>query len=130
MQRIIDLDAAVPEGFKVKLDGEYYLLPGDIPIPDFIAIERLVNTLEDPESEASAGEILQELYERALDLFRIEQPDLEELAIGPQRLGALVVGLYSSAAEEDEGKAGGGRPTKAGTRSGKKTTTKRSRGSR
>lgn len=125
-QKIIDLDAAVPDSIGVKCDGEIYELPGDIPIPRFLEIERLVNKLNSPE-ETDAG-TLERLYEMVLDLFREGDPDIEELPIGPHRLGALVVQLYSSAADADD--EGGQRPTKGGTRSTSKTKTKRSRGSR
>jgi hypothetical protein len=124
-QRIIDLDEAVPEDLGVKVDGQIYDLPGDIPIPRYLEIERLVDRLDDPEQADGQG--LKRLYEQILDLFRVRQPDLEELPIGPRRLGALVVQLYSQAADGDGGEEE--RPTRAGTRSTSRKTG-RSRGSR
>lgn len=127
-QKIVDLDAAVPENLAVKCGGEIYDLPGDIPIPDYIEIERLVETLNDPEAEGSGQERLQELYGRVLELFQIKQPDLEKLPIGPRRLGVLVVSLYSGGAEaEDDDEE---RPTKRSTKSGTKGQSKRSASSR
>jgi hypothetical protein len=127
-QRIIDLDAAVPEGIAVKINGEKYLLPGDIPVPDYLEIARLSEKLSTGD-EASA-EALEGLYEQVLDLFRIEQPDLEDLPIGPERLGTLIMGLYSAAAEEDAPTSA--RPTKSrnGTASTRKKRPKRSASSR
>ncbi|HEY0391027.1 MAG TPA: hypothetical protein VGC63_04895 [Solirubrobacterales bacterium] len=126
-QKIIDLDAAVPENLGVKCGGVVYDIPGDIPIPDYIEIERLVEALNDPEAEGSGQERLSELYDRVLELFRVKQPDLEELPIGPRRLGVLVVSLYSGGAEvEDDEK----RPTRASTPSTKKTPRKKSPGSK
>lgn len=124
-QKIVDLDAAVPENLGVRCGGVVYDLPGDIPIPDYIEIERLVEALNDPEAEGSGQERLQELYARVLELFQIKQPDLTELPIGPRRLGVLVVSLYSGAEEVEEE-----RPTRASTPSTKKTPRKRSRGSK
>ena len=126
-QRIIDLDVIVPERIGVKIDDEVYDLPGDIPVPDYLAIARLTDALGD-EAE-NAGETFEELYERVIDLFRVHNPDLVDLPLGPTRLGALVVQLYTQAAEEDAPPA---RPTKAksGTRSTSRTKSKRSRSSK
>lgn len=122
-QKIVDLDVVAPETFGVKIDGEIYQLPGDIPIPDYIEIERLTNGLTDENDPTS----IRDLYERVLDLFRIHQPELEELPIGPMRLGALVVQLYAGGIEEDEEE----RPTKPrGTRSTSRKRQTRSRSSR
>ena len=126
-QKIVDLDAAVPENLAVKCGGVIYDLPGDIPIPDYIEIERLVDALNDPEAEGSGQERLQELYDRVLELFRIKQPDLEKLPIGPRRLGVLVVSLYSGGTREVEDEE---RPTKRSTKSGTKGRSKRSASSR
>ena len=120
---IVDLDIVVPENLPVRIRGEIYELPGDIPIPDFVEIERLVKSLDEGEGN------LQALYDKILDLFRIEQPDLEKLPIGARQLGALIPQLYMSAADQDDGDAN--RPPQgAGTRSGKKTRPKRSASSR
>jgi hypothetical protein len=116
-QKIVDLDAAVPENLHVRCEGAIYDLPGDIPIPDYIEIERLVDALNDPEGEGSGQERLQELYSRVLELFQIKQPDLEELPIGPRRLGVLVVSLYSGGTTEVEDEDE--RPTKRATKATK-----------
>lgn len=110
-QKIIDLDAAVPESIGVKIDGVVYELPGDIPVPDFLAIARLLEDLGDASEDADPARALSQLYEAILDLFRKENTlptnaeGEEELPIGPQRLGNLVVELYADAAEDDAGKA-------------------------
>jgi hypothetical protein len=130
-QQITDLSEAVPETFPVRLEheGPVYQLPGDIPIPDFIELERLVNDLEDPEAEGTGGEKLQALYEKVLEIFQVHQPDLESLPIGPKRLGALIVHLYSGAADADGGDDA--RPPKAaGTPSTKPKRSKRSASSK
>lgn len=130
-QRIINLDAAVPEAITVVIDGENYELPGDIPIPDFIEIERLMKQLGDPET--AGAETLEALYDCVLGIFQVKQPDIEELPIGPQRLGSLVFQLYAGAADEDEGKAEAApaRPTRGTTSTSKrKKRQTRSRGSK
>ncbi len=130
-QRIIDLDAAIPAAIGVQIDGEIYDLPGDIPIPDLIALERAVADLEDPESTTPATVRMETLYEQVLDLFRVRQPDLEDLPLGPERLGALIVGIYTKAADEDDAEAAPGKAKpRGGTRSTSKTRSKRSRGSK
>lgn len=131
-QQIIDLDQAVPESLIVKLGGKRYKLPGDIPIPDYLAIQRLSNSITEAAGEADGeqvAQVMEELYERVLELFRIEQPDLEELPLGPQRLGALVVAIYTRAAEEDADATDP--PTRrAGTRSSSSRRKSRSRSSK
>lgn len=119
-QKIIDLDVVVPEKVGAQIDGVVYDLPGDIPVPDYLEIARLADSLDDEADDGAdpeaAGEKLQALYDRVMDLFRVHQPDLDELPIGPQRLASLVVQLYTGLADQDEPE----RPTKprrAGTRS-------------
>lgn len=129
-QRIIDLDVALPEGIDVVINKETYSLPGDIPVPDFLEISRLTDRIEDPKTKPEeVNGLIEEIYDRVMELFRLENPDLEELPLGPQRLGALVVQLYAGAAEED---GADDRPPKrkAGTRSTSRSKTKTSRGSR
>lgn len=132
-QKIIDLDAAVPSSMGVRINGKVYEVPGDIPIPQFLEIERLTRALDSPE-EGEGGRTLEQLYEVVLDLFREKDPDIEDLPIGPHRLGALVVQLYSGAADADAGDEGDGdrptRPRRSGTRSTSKARRKRSRGSK
>lgn len=119
-QRIIDLDAVVPETIGVKIDGEVFELPGDIPVPTFLAIGRLLEDLGgEPED---AGNALEDLYERTLELFRVHQSDLEELPIGPKRLGTLIVELYTEAAEADEGKDEAPPPSRRNGSSGTRST--------
>jgi hypothetical protein len=124
-QTIIDLDKAAPEDIGVKLEGEIYALPGDIAIPRLLKIERLMSQLDGSEDAGEGDTPFLELYEEVLELFRLRQPDLEELDMGARQLGALVVRLYTVAAEEDEKEE---RPTKASTRSTSRS--KRSRGSK
>jgi hypothetical protein len=133
-QRIIDLDVAMPQSVAVKVRGKLYDLPGDIPVPDFLEIQQLTEELEtavEGGNDDGSDETIAELYERVMDLFRIENPALENLPLGPRRLGALVVQLYAGAAEEDGATEDPPRSKAAGTRStSRKQPTKRSRGSK
>jgi hypothetical protein len=127
-QTIIDLDRAVPERLSVRVEGEIFDLPGDIPIPDFIEIERLSASLTEPaEDGPSPTDLLEALNDKMLELFQIHQPDVEKLPLGPRRLGHLIPQLYAGAAESDGGDEN--RPPKGGTRSMRKPP-KRSRSSR
>lgn len=130
-QRIIDLDAVVPEDIVVKLtveeDGRSverkYPLPSDIPIPDFLRIARTLDSLTNLGAD-EAAEALEDAYELVLDLFRIKSPSLESLPIGPRRLLALIVQVYG---EEDTPEPD--RPTRRrnGTRSTSRSKPTRSR---
>ncbi len=132
MTRIIDLDVLVPDDLAVRIDGELYKLPSDIPIPEYLRLSRTwdrVRELQDgektAEDAAEATELLEDLYEQILALLRSQQPDLEDLPIGPRRLGALIISIYADLATEEEPE----RPTKprTGTRN---TSRKRSTKSR
>lgn len=130
-QKIIDLDAAMPEDVGVRMGGEVYPLPGDIAIPDYLELERLLNAVDNPEELEEGEEApFKQLYDFVLELFQIRTPDLEKLPIGAQQLGSLVVQLYSGAAAADEEEsAPPQRPARNGTRS-TSSRRKRSRGSK
>jgi hypothetical protein len=112
--RIIDLDTVIPEDIIVRLNGEDYPLPGDIPVPDFLAISRATERLEeDPE-------VAEELYEHILGLFRVRRPDLESVPMGARQLMTLVFSLYDADPEPD-----GDPPRAEEAPAGKTTTTTR-----
>jgi hypothetical protein len=103
-QRIIDLDSVLPDSLVVKLGGEEYSLPGDIPVPDYLELARLFEALGDEPVEGEEPPLAQ-LYELVLELFQRENPGLESLPIGPRRLGRLVLMIYTGAADSDDPKA-------------------------
>lgn len=115
-QEIIDLDAGQSDTVGVRIDGTVYELPGDIPVPEFLYIARLVDSLG--KDTASGPETLEELYERVFDLFRVHQPDLEDLPIGPSRLGKLVMELYQRLSDIGGAQSKPGRPPKPPARRG------------
>jgi hypothetical protein len=115
--RIIDLSSLVPEDIQVRLekDGELYPLPPDIPIPDYLAIAGAIETL-DQGAPAEAVDKLGDIYDRVMDLFRIRTPDIEDLPIGPRRLGELIIQVYGEVDATEE-KSAARPPRRAGTRS-------------
>lgn len=117
-QKIIDLDALVGPPKKVKLGGEIYSLPADLPAPLFLKI----STYGD--SEMDESEMFADLYEELLELFRVHQPDLEDLPIGVAQLVLAVPRIYQDGVSETQ--EGGARPSRAGTRSTSRKKTKRS----
>ncbi len=127
MARIIDLDEVLPADVVVRIEGAEYPLPADVPVPDYLAIARLIDELESAEAqEQSPVDRLEELYERVLDLFRLKTPDLKELPLGPRRLGELVLQIYGE--EPDEPAANGAeRPTRPAAPAGTRSTKSRPR---
>lgn len=117
-QKIIDLDALVGPPLKVKLNDKVFKLPPDLPAPLFLKISTYA------ESDLDQVEMAADLYDELLELFRVHQPDLEELPIGISQMVMAIPQIYqdgASAAEE-----GGARPSRAGTRSSsRKPKTKR-----
>lgn len=116
MARIVDLSNLVPEDIQVRLekDGPLYALPPDIPIPDYLEMARVIEGLDETDPAETMNQ-LEDLYERVMDLFRIRNPDIEDLPIGPRRLGELILRLYGEAEGVEEKPARPPRP--AGTRS-------------
>lgn len=95
MTRIIDLDTVAPPDIEVVHQGNEYLLPGDIPVPNMLAIERAARDFFDTDSDEGATDRLVALQDEVLALFRIRQPDLEELPpLGMAQLVVLVRSLY------------------------------------
>lgn len=112
--QIIDLDALVGPPKKVRLAGEIYKLPADLPAALFLKISAYAD------SELSEVEMAEDLYEELLELFRVHQPDVESLPIGIAQMVLAIPQIYqgetATSAEE-----GGARPSRAGTRSTSRT---------
>lgn len=125
-QRIIDLDEVLPDPIIVRIGGEEYTLPADLPIPDFHRLDQLVKQVDEAEIGAK-GEAIRALYEAVCELFA-EHNDLPTddegkpvLPLGAAQLGTLVVSLYQGDLEPLDGE--GDRPTS-------RSKSKRSRSSR
>ena len=104
MPRIIDLDVLTPVGPIVRKDGIDYKLPGDPPMELWLAIVdanhsfQAVSAMDGPE----ARDALQLFHDRLLELFQIEQPDLQELPFGLPGMWAVLAGFYGASLDDDE----------------------------
>lgn len=141
-QKIIDLSVAIPSkiGVRLEQDGPVYDLPGDIPVPQYLELEQLTERLNAAQASREGedfNDALSELYELIMELFRINQPELEELPLGAKRLSVLILALYTGAVTEDAEREA--KPERPSRRAGKtktsqtrkpKTTGTRSRSSR
>ena len=108
-QKIIDLDALVGPPKKVKLGGEIYSLPADLPAPLFLKISTYAD------SELSEAEMAEDLYEELVELFRVHQPAIDSLPIGIAQMVLAIPQIYQDGVSETQ--EGGARPSRAGTRS-------------
>lgn len=106
MTRIIDLDEAIPQDIEVVLNGETYLLPGDIPVPDMLAMESLTRRFDAEKDAEKLGEIVGEMNEQVIELFRVRQPDIEDLPMSAKQLFQVVTAVYMSSDESDENEGG------------------------
>lgn len=116
MPRYIDLDDLVPADITVRVRGEEYLLPGDVPVPEYLALTNLASEIADQTSEDPEASVVG-LHDRLLALFRVHQPDLQELPVGPRALLPLVFRYLDAPAEQEEAEAApptpaAGTPTK------------------
>lgn len=130
MTRLIDLSAVVPETVEVQLDAageEVYRLPGDLPVPDYLEISRLLERLQGEDSDAAETAFLA-LNEKVEGLF-LEHNDVAP-KLGPRQLGALVMSLYEGLADGDDDPDPPKPAKRAGTRSSSRKRTTRSRSSR
>lgn len=126
MARIIDLDVLAPDDLQVTLHGETYLLPGDIPVPTMLDLERGMLAISTAADQEASVDALEQLHDVVLDLFRIRQPGLEDLPLGLNQTVALVQGLYQGEADGDGGAVDPPKaPSKA--RAGTRSTTSRPR---
>lgn len=89
MARFIDLDDIVPEAIIIRVGGEEWKLPGDIPVPLYLELERLWSEAggEDGDAATAAASRMTEIL---LGLFRREHPDMTELPVGARGLMHLV----------------------------------------
>lgn len=127
-QRIIDLDELVPETVDVKMGGQVYKLPGDIPVPDYLRIAKLWDSLQEEPEEGDEDPRLKQLYDAVLELFQKEDSKIKDLPIGPKRLGLIVVTVFAGLPGEEQEPEGNGKA--AGTKSSSRKKPTKSRSSR
>ena len=101
MTRLIDLDTLVGEDIEVKLAGETYLLPSDIPAESMVRLISLYQRAGEGEEDDNVA-TLEAISDEVLTLFQIRQPDLEYIPIGIKGAFALLtklMDLYNDAPE-------------------------------
>lgn len=104
-----------PKQVRLVEGGQVYKLPADVPSPLYLKLVEFQNRKDEELDDAGEQEIVAELYEEVLELFRVHQPSLERLPIGLTSLIRLVPAIYGKA---DEEAAAAARPTRAaGTKS-------------
>lgn len=105
---IIEVDELIGPNKKVRIAGQVYDLPGDIPIDTFLEIANMEERLED--EDVDEAELMISLRDRVSELFLLCDPEFE----WPPTLGVTatvrLVGLvYRGAAARDA--EGGADPT-------------------
>src|SRR5690242_7249738 len=120
--KIIDLDAVLGDDKKVRLAGKTYTLPPDIPVELYLKLNR------ESEQERTDAEVVSELYEDVLGLFKYGDPKITKLPISLGQLLIAIGRVYGSDSEpgvEDP-------PTRrtAGSRSSSRASNGKSRSSR
>lgn len=108
-QRIIDVDAAgiLTEPVQVRIRGDVFTLPGDVPAPLYAKLILVSGQGGDAGQETAA-----DLYDELLTVFRQHQPDLARLPLGLNEMTTVVGYIYGGAHDQDEdtpaGAAAGG----------------------
>lgn len=95
MTRIIDLDKIVPDDIEVVLQGDTYLLPGDIPVELMLRVEHATQQLNSVTDSDEGQNVLADLLDAVVDLFRIRQPDVDQVPIGLRQAVMLISQIYS-----------------------------------
>lgn len=93
MARISFDSLALPNNV-VELAGKDYEFPGDPPIPLVIEVDRATRALADAGEDATETH-LDAIYQAVLALFRLCDPDLIELPVGPRSLVPLAIAVVS-----------------------------------
>jgi hypothetical protein len=93
MSTITDLDALAPEPIQVRLGGEIYLLPGDLPMPLMLRIEQLAD-------QELSEQVIRSLYDDVLELFQTHQPEVTDLPIGLVQLMRAIPAIYGGATQD------------------------------
>jgi hypothetical protein len=94
MSRFLDLDAVVVPDLDVQLGGTVYRVPGSPDVP------RMLRWMKFQEAaDSDAVELLTDIYEDLLDLFRERQPDLEALPIRQEQIMPLFEALFEATGE-------------------------------
>lgn len=96
----IDLDDILLDDHEVQLGGVIYRLPGDLPIEQMLGLSRAWERMAGGVGADGSDGLVQELYDRVLELFQVRQPELQELSIGVLAVARLIVRLYGDLDDE------------------------------
>lgn len=117
MAEIVDFDELVAPPKRVKIDGTWYKLPGDMPL-------ELMLSIETAEGATGPGAVAG-LRDQILKLFQIHQPKLQKLPGSLTDLITLIPYVYGGEDEKKAVKQMRGRTGSA--RSSRKPAAKRTR---
>lgn len=95
-QTITDLSDLLKEPRKVRFEpnGPLYVLPGDLPAELYLRIQIA-------ESAEITADYVKVLADQVLELFRVHQPDLDELPCSLAQMVALIPRVYNDEEPED-----------------------------
>lgn len=116
--KLVDLDKLVSPDIKVRLAGNDYILPGDLPADLYLEVN-----LRSQSGETTEFESIQDMHEKILRLFRYKQPNLDSIpGLSLKQLVLAIATIYGDAGEEEETPARPPRRRASGgaTRTGKR----------
>lgn len=87
---ITDLDTLVPDDKKVHLQGETYVVPGDMPLTTYLKVQR---TATRQEEGADQGALLDSMVDAVADLFVWRLPEGEDRSAKHNRIRDVLMGL-------------------------------------
>lgn len=101
MPRIIDLDVIAPAGVTVRKGGEDHKLPGDPPVSLWLGIIDAHDQWQ-VAAAAESNEALALFHDRMLELFQLENPELDQLPFGPAGMFAVLAGFYGQDVDDED----------------------------
>lgn len=130
---IIDLDELVAKPKRVKLGGQDYTLPGELPVPLYLRLraeEQATAEAEESGEKIDQDRRVEDLNELLLDLFRVHQPDIESLPAGLVQMFTIIPRVYSAKVTVDDEEDEDEDAPKARTRAPGKRTSRSRTGSK
>lgn len=99
--KIIDLDELLGPPKRVKLAGETYTLPPQIPAPLYLKMKAANEAREEGADDDAEQDRVEIVYGEVLELFQQYQPDLEELPVGIVQVFQVIPRIYMAPEESD-----------------------------
>jgi hypothetical protein len=94
---IIDLDVVLDEPKRVRLGGNVYTLPPQIPVPLYLKIKAR------QESPDESDDVLEGLHQQVLELFQVHQPDMTAVPAGMGQLFQIIPAVYGAGPDPKKG---------------------------